>query len=192
MPICFATHNQHKVAEISKLLGGEVEVISLDDLGVTRVIPETGATLEENALIKANFVYQNYHIPCFADDTGLEVAALHGAPGVYSARFAGEPADNEKNIDKLLGLLAGETNRQARFRTVVALVQKGGQHLFEGTVAGEITTARRGSRGFGYDPVFLPKNFDRTFAEMSMEEKNAISHRAQAVGKLIAFLKHNK
>ncbi len=192
MPICFATHNQHKVAEIGKLLGGEIEVISLDDLGVTRAIPETGATLEENALIKANFVYQNYHIPCFADDTGLEVAALHGAPGVYSARFAGEPADNEKNIDKLLGLLAGETNRQARFRTVVALVQKGGQHLFEGTVAGEITTARRGSRGFGYDPVFLPKNFDRTFAEMSMEEKNAISHRAQAVSKLIAFLKQNK
>ncbi len=190
--LCFATHNRHKVAEIRQLLGGASKILSLDDLGITTEIPETGTTLAENAFIKANYVFQQHGIPCFADDTGLEVAALNGAPGVYSARFAGEPADNEKNIDKLLALLAGQNNRQARFKTVIALVQDDGRHFFEGTVEGEIIAQRRGNQGFGYDAVFLPKNFDRTFAEMDLNEKNKISHRARAVARLVAFLKHNQ
>jgi len=186
--ICFATHNKHKVLELRQLLGDQMELLSLDDLEISEEIEETGTTLEENALIKANYVYDNYSITCFADDTGLEVEALHGAPGVYSARYAGEPADNERNIDKLLLSLAGKQNRNARFRTVIALVGKDISNFFEGTVEGEIVNQRRGINGFGYDAVFLPKNFDRTFAEMDIGEKNKISHRARAVKKLIDFL----
>jgi XTP/dITP diphosphohydrolase len=191
MQICFATHNQNKVDELRILIGNNLEILSLDDLGVEDEIEETGATLKENALLKAKYIFDNYAIACFADDTGLEVDALDGAPGVYSARFAGVPANNEENIDKLLGLLLNQRNKQARFRTVIALVTATEQHFFEGRVEGEIIGQRRGSNGFGYDSVFLPNHVDRTFAEMDMEEKNLISHRARAVKKLTAFLNHN-
>ena len=188
MQICFATHNQNKVKELKSLVGGNLTILSLDDIGATEEIEETGTTLEDNALLKAQYIFDKYAIACFADDTGLEVDALNGAPGVYSARYAGEPVDNERNIDKLLELLADESNKQARFRTVIALVDGNKPLFFEGEVAGEIIGSRRGSNGFGYDPVFLPNHFDRTFAEMDMEEKNSISHRALAVNKLINFL----
>jgi len=188
MQICFATHNQNKVDELRKLVGNDLEVLSLRDLGVADEIEETGTTLKENALLKAQYVSKNYAMACFADDTGLEVEALDGDPGVYSARFAGVPANNEKNIDKLLALLENQENKQARFRTVIALVKNDEQLFFEGIVEGEIIGKRRGRNGFGYDSVFLPNHFDRTFAEMDMEEKNLISHRAQAVKKLIDFL----
>jgi XTP/dITP diphosphohydrolase len=188
MQICFVSHNQHKVQELSKLVSSKIEILSLGDIGVSDKIEETGTTLEENALIKASYVYNKYNISCFADDTGLEVEALNGAPGVLSARFAGEPANNEKNIDKLLGLLENKPQRRARFRTVIALFKEGKQHYFEGIVEGVITRQRRGKKGFGYDAVFLPNNFDRTFAEMDMDEKNLISHRGRAVSKLINFL----
>ena len=186
--ICFATHNQNKVSEIRKLLGDKLEVLSLNDLGIHEEIEETGTTLNENALLKADYVFNKYSIACFADDTGLEVDVLDGAPGVYSARYAGEPANNENNIDKLLSSMANESDRTARFRTVVALVGLGESQIFEGIVDGEIIHERRGSNGFGYDPIFLPKNLDRTFAEMEMQEKNSISHRARAVEKLVDFL----
>ena len=188
MQICFATHNQNKVDELRKLVGNDLEVLSLRDLGVADEIEETGTTLKENALLKAQYVSNNYAIACFADDTGLEVEALDGDPGVYSARFAGVPANNEKNIDKLLALLENQENKQARFRTVIALVKNDEQLFFEGIVEGEIIGKRRGRNGFGYDSVFLPNHFDRTFAEMGLEEKNLISHRAQAAKKLIDFL----
>lgn len=191
MQICFATHNQNKVDELRKLVGNNLEILSLDDLGVADEIEETGTTLKENALLKAKYIFDNYSISCFADDTGLEVDALDGAPGVYSARFAGVPANNEKNIDKLLALLLNQRNKQARFRTVVALVTDTEEHFFEGLVEGGIISQRRGSNGFGYDSIFLPNHFDRTFAEMDMEEKNLISHRARAVKKLTNFLNHN-
>lgn len=186
--ICFATHNQNKVSEIRKLLGDKLKVLSLDDLDIHEEIEETGTTLNENALLKANYVFNKYSIVCFADDTGLEVDALNGAPGVYSARYAGEPANNENNIDKLLSSLADESVRTARFKTVVALVGLGPSQIFEGIVEGEIIHERRGLNGFGYDAIFLPKNLDRTFAEMDMQEKNSISHRARAVEKLVDFL----
>ena len=191
MPICFATHNQNKVEEVRKLVGENLEILSLNDLGVADEIEETGVTLKENALLKAQYVFDNYAIACFTDDTGLEVDALNGAPGVLSARFAGVPVNNEKNIDKLLELLANQENRLARFRTVVALVKDDEQLFFDGVVEGEIISERRGNKGFGYDSVFLPNHFDRTFAEMDMEEKNLISHRARAVKKLTDFLKQN-
>ena len=186
--ICFATHNQNKALELRKLLNDKLEILSLDDLGIAEEIEETGTTLSENALLKANYVFNKYSIACFADDTGLEVDALNGAPGVYSARYAGEPANNENNIDELLSSLADESVRTARFRTVVALVGLGPSQIFEGIVEGEIIHERRGLNGFGYDPIFLPKNLDRTFAEMDMQEKNSISHRARAVEKLVDFL----
>ena len=191
MQICFATHNQNKVQEIRKLVGKNLEIISLDDLGVTEEIEETGATLKENALLKAQYIFDKYAIACFADDSGLEVEALNGAPGVHSARFSGVPTNNERNIDKLLALLVNQENKQARFRTVIALVKEDEQHFFEGVVEGKIIDQRRGNNGFGYDPVFLPNHFDRTFAEMDMGEKNLISHRGQAVKKLTDFLNKN-
>ena len=190
MQICFATHNHNKVDELRKLVGKDLEIISLRDLGVADEIEETGTTLKENALLKAQFIFNKYTIACFADDTGLEVDALEGAPGVYSARYAGTPANNEKNIDKLLALMVNQDNKQARFRTVIALVKDTEQLFFEGVVEGEIIGKRKGRSGFGYDSIFLPNHFDRTFAEMDMEEKNLISHRALAVKKLTAFLNH--
>ena len=191
MQICFATHNENKVNEIKKLFTTGIEILSLNELGVKEEVEETGATLTENALIKARFVFNNYKIACFADDSGLEVEALNGAPGVKSARFAGEPVNNEKNIDKLLHELRDSNNRKAWFRTIIALVGFGKESLCEGSIEGEITELRKGSNGFGYDAIFLPINFDRTFAEMKMKEKNLISHRAQAVGKLVDFLNQN-
>ena len=209
MRIVFATNNQHKLSEIRCILGDSIEVLSLKDIGCDVDIPETGTTLEENALQKAQYVYDHYHIDCFADDTGLEVDALDGAPGVYSARYASlasqtsttSPAshDSEANMARLLKELGNNNNRKARFRTVIALIQKKDVcpcgctsikeiHKFEGIVEGVIIRERRGGEGFGYDPIFQPDGYDQTFAELGMDIKNRISHRARAVAKLCEFL----
>ena len=199
MKIVFATNNQHKLSEIRSILGDSIEVLSLKDIGCDVDIPETGTTLEENALQKAQYVYDHYHIDCFADDTGLEVDALDGAPGVYSARYAGEGHDSEANMTKLLMELGENNNRKARFRTVIALIQKKNVcpcgctsikniHQFEGIVEGVIIRERRGGEGFGYDPIFQPEGYNQTFAELGMDIKNHISHRARAVAKLAEFL----
>ena len=199
MKIVFATNNQHKLSEIRDILGESIEVLSLKDINCDVDIPETGKTLEENALQKAQYVYDHYHIDCFADDTGLEVEALDGAPGVYSARYAGEGHDSEANMTKLLKELGNNNNRKARFRTVIALIQKKNicpcgcnsikeVHQFEGIVNGEIIRERRGGEGFGYDPIFQPEGYDKTFAELGMEIKNHISHRARATQKLADYL----
>ncbi len=238
MRIVFATNNQHKLSEIRQILGSRVEVLSLKDIGCYADIPETGSTLEENALQKAQYVYDNYHIDCFADDTGLEVDALAGAPGVYSARYAAigsatAPApsapspsvaspsapsalspssssapsaavgcaaavpqpkghDSEANMARLLRELGENNNRRARFRTVIALIQHGEVHEFEGIVNGEIIRERRGGEGFGYDPIFQPDGYDKTFAELGTDIKNQISHRARATAKLCDFLTKSK
>ena len=211
MKIVFATNNEHKLSEIRSILGESIEVLSLKDIGCDVDIPETGTTLEENAMQKAQYVYDNYHIDCFADDTGLEVDALNGAPGVYSARYASmasqtsstsTPAshDSEANMARLLRELGNNNNRHARFRTVIALIQKKNVcpcgctaikeiHQFEGIVEGQIIRERRGGEGFGYDPIFQPDGYDKTFAELGMDIKNHISHRARAVAKLAEFLK---
>lgn len=187
----FATNNKHKLSEIQSLAENSFELKSLADMNCFEDIPETADTLEGNALLKAEFVYNRFGKSCFADDTGLEVEALNGQPGVYSARYAGNNHDFEANIDKLLVELAGKTNRKARFRTVIALIINNKALYFEGIVDGVITTERKGEKGFGYDPVFLPEGFDKTFAEMTLDEKNAISHRARAVSKLVEYLKSN-
>ncbi len=191
--IVFATNNKNKLAEIREMLAGTgFEVLSLADIGCHDDIPETAATLDGNALQKANYVYNKYATPCFADDTGLEVDALGGAPGVYSARYAGgEGHDSEANMAKLLAELGGNSDRRARFRTVIALIEGGQEEpkLFEGIVTGEITADRRGGEGFGYDPIFRPDGHAETFAEMGHEMKNKISHRARAVAKLVEYLK---
>lgn len=184
----FATNNVHKLKEVAAIVRNRIELLSLKDIGCRDDIPETADTLEGNALQKARYVYERYHTDCFADDTGLEVEALDGAPGVYSARYAGEGHNSEANIRKLLHELEGKDNRKARFRTVFALIVNGKEHLFEGTVKGEIVSHKRGIAGFGYDPVFVPEGYTKTFAEMGDELKNKISHRAQAVGKLCNFL----
>ena len=228
MKIVFATNNQHKLEEVRQILGDSVEVLSLNDIGCDVDIPETGTTLKENALQKAQYVYDHYHIDCFADDTGLEVDALGGAPGVFSARYASlediEPMspmspmspispirpirpmspmrpkspkshDSEANMERLLRELGENNNRRARFRTVIALIQKVGNlncveriNFFEGIVEGEITRERSGVGGFGYDPIFRPDGYDKTFAELGNEIKNQISHRARATAKLCAYL----
>lgn len=209
MKIVFATNNLHKLQEVRQILGDSFEVLSLKDIGCDVDIPETGQTLEENALQKARYVYDNYHIDCFADETGLEVEALNGAPGVYSARYAAmEPTgstdspkshDSEANMARLLRELSDKDNRKARFRTVIALIQKKDvcpcgctsikqEHLFDGIVKGEITTERSGVEGFGYDPIFRPEGYDQTFAEMNAEQKNSISHRGRATAKLAEYL----
>ena len=182
MKIVFATNNQHKLSEIRQILGNRVEVLSLQDIGCDVDIPETGTTLEENALQKAQYIYDHYHLDVFADDTGLEVDALDGAPGVYSARYAGgEGHDSEANMTKLLKELNGVDNRKARFRTVIALIQQGEVHEFEGIVNGEIIRERRGGEGFGYDPIFRPDGYELTFAELGTDIKNqsAIGHALQ-------------
>lgn len=197
--LVFATNNEHKLQEIRHILGDQIEVLSLKDIGCDADIPETGTTLEENARQKAEYIWQHYHCDVFADDTGLEVDALGGAPGVYSARYAGEGHDSEANMAKLLHQLGENNNRKARFRTVIALIQKKDicpcgctnikqEHLFEGIVEGEITHERSGVGGFGYDPIFRPEGYDVTFAEMGEEAKNQISHRARATQKLAAYL----
>ena len=206
MKIVFATNNQHKLDEIRSILGDTIEVLSLKDIGCDVDIPETGQTLEENALQKAQYIYDHYHISVFADDTGLEVDSLNGAPGIYSARYASMEAgaheashDAEANMSRLLRELGENNNRRARFRTVIALILKKDVcpcgctsikeiHQFEGIVEGQIIKERRGGEGFGYDPIFQPDGYEETFAELGMEIKNHISHRARAVKKLADFL----
>lgn len=188
MKIVFASNNRNKVLEIQRQVPPFIEIVTLDEIGCTEDIEETGVTLEENAVIKANYVTQHYGLPCFADDTGLEIAALNGEPGVYSARYAGEDKDSEKNMALVLARLQGISDRKAQFKTVIALNMDGEQYLFTGTVVGEITNEKIGSMGFGYDPIFRPEDQDKTFAEMDMEEKNRMSHRGKAVAQLIDFL----
>jgi len=188
MKLIFATHNQNKLKEVQQLLPDKISLLGLTDLNCTKEIPETGTTLNENAIIKVSYVKYHYDGNCFADDTGLEVEALNGEPGVYSARYAGEHNDAELNMQKLLNNLKGKTNRKAQFRTVIALNIKGKQHLFEGVCKGEILLEKQGNSGFGYDPIFKPEGFDTSFAEMSLEQKGEISHRGIAIAKLIAFL----
>ena len=189
MQIVFATNNAHKLAEIRAILGRDIEILSLADIGCHDVIPETADTLEGNALIKARWVKERYGHDCFADDTGLEVQALGGGPGVHTARYAyPDRHDPVANTRKLLAELSGSDNRAARFRTVIALIQGSEEHLFEGIVEGEIATEERGTEGFGYDPVFVPEQLGQTFAELGVEVKNGISHRARAVARLADFL----
>lgn len=186
--IVFATNNRHKLEEVQQMLGGEFEIKTLADIGCDVDIPETSDTLEGNALQKARYVKEHFGLDCFADDTGLECHALDGAPGVRSARYAGENHDSEANMSKLLENLSKKNDRSAQFRTVIALLYQGEEHLFEGVVRGAITEGRQGTRGFGYDPIFVPEGYDTTFAEMSAQEKNNISHRGKAVAKLVAYL----
>lgn len=186
--IVFATNNQHKLEEIRKITQGSLEILSLTDIGCNEEIDETGITLNENALIKATYVKERYGFDCFADDTGLEVDALEGAPGVYSARYAGEACRPEDNMEKLLAEMKETENRRAQFRTVIALHCNGENHLFEGVIRGSITREKKGNEGFGYDPIFMPEGYDKTFAELGIEVKNQISHRAVATGKLMHFL----
>ena len=187
--LVFATNNAHKLEEVAAILGDKVELLSLNDIGCQTDIPETAETLEGNALLKSSYIYKNYHLDCFADDTGLEVEALNGAPGVYSARYAGgEGHDAQANMLKLLHELDGKGNRKAQFRTAISLILDGKEYLFEGVIKGEIIKEKRGDSGFGYDPVFMPEGYDRTFAELGNDIKNQISHRALAVQKLCEFL----
>lgn len=201
MKIVFATNNRNKLAEIRSILGDRFEIVSLKDIGCDTDIPETGTTLEENAMQKARYIYDNYGLSVFADDTGLEVDALGGAPGIYSARYAGGAGhDSEANMTKLLAELGENNNRKARFRTVIALLLKDDsaadnnrtkpdEQLFEGIAEGEIIRERRGGEGFGYDPIFMPQGYDKTFAELGLYIKNKISHRAKAVERLAEYLK---
>ena len=188
MKLVFATNNRHKLTEVFQILGPEFELLTPRDCGITEEIPEEQATLEGNALQKARYIYERTGLDCFADDTGLEVAALGGAPGVRSARYAGDGHDSQANMELLLRNLEGTVDRSARFRTVIALILNGKEYLFEGEVRGDISEARTGDGGFGYDPVFVPEGYDCSFAEMSASEKNNISHRGRAVAKLAAFL----
>lgn len=186
--IVFATNNEHKLREIRAILKGRAEVLSLNDINCHADIPETADTLEGNALIKAHYVYDNYGLDCFADDTGLEVDALGGEPGVHTARYAGEEHDTQANMRKLLHEMEGKTLRTARFRTAIALIQNGEEHLFSGQVDGYISTEPLGDKGFGYDPVFMPEETGKTFAQLGEDFKNSISHRARAVAKLMEYL----
>lgn len=192
MKLCFATNNPHKLHEIRALLGRDFELLSLADTGCDEDLPETRETLEGNALQKAQYVYEHYHVNCFADDTGLEVDALDGAPGVFSARYAGPQRSDSDNIERLLGELKPATARKARFRTVIALIINGAPKTFEGVVNGVISEQIRGKEGFGYDPVFIPDGYTQTFAEIGSHEKNKISHRAIAVNKLLDYLVHGR
>ena len=184
----FATNNAHKLEEVTAILGDKIELLSMKDIHCHADIPETADTLEGNALLKARYIFENYNMDCFADDTGLEVEALNGAPGVYSARYAGDAHNSEANMRKLLQDMEGIENRKAQFRTVFALIINGKEHLFEGIVKGEITKHRCGSSGFGYDPVFIPEGYTQTYAEMGNTLKNKISPRALATNKLCNFL----
>lgn len=190
--LVFATNNAHKLEEIRAMLNEKVEILSLADINCHVDIPETADTLEGNAYLKAKYIYTHYGLDCFADDTGLEVEALDGAPGVYSARYAGNGHDSQANMQKLLKKMEEKNNRKAQFRTVISLIEKGEERRFEGVVKGEITTERRGDSGFGYDPIFQPEGFDETFAELGSEIKNKISHRAKAVEALCNYLSQKK
>ena len=188
MKLVFATNNKHKLEEMRAILGGKVELLSLADIDCHDDIPETADTLEGNALIKARYIYDKYGCSCFADDTGLEVDALGGEPGVYSARYAGEHNDSEANLRKLLQNLTGKSERSAQFRTVIALIIEGEEFLFDGIVRGRISEERMGSAGFGYDPIFVPDGYEESFAQMAAEQKNAISHRSRAASALNDYL----
>ena len=188
MKLVFATNNQHKLKELQEILGSEFELLSLKEIACFEEIPEDQETLEGNASQKAYFIFNKYGKNCFADDTGLEIDALNGEPGVYSARYAGESKSPEKNMNKVLDKLSKINNRQARFRTVISLIINGKEKQFEGIVEGEILSNKRGIEGFGYDPIFKPKGYQETFAEMDMAIKNKISHRGRAVKKLVDYL----
>ena len=190
MKIVFATNNPNKLKEIQSLIPKEIEIISLNEIGCNEDIPETGDTLEANAFQKAHYIKDNFNFDCFADDTGLEIDELNGDPGVYSARYAGPERNANANMNKVLNELKGKKNRKAQFRTAIALILKGEEHLFEGKVEGYISKDKQGNEGFGYDPIFIPENDIRSFAQMSMQEKGAISHRGRAVKKLVAYLKN--
>lgn len=187
--LIFATGNPHKIKEVSQLLGEAWDIRSLPEMGITEELPENQDTLEGNALEKARYIYEKLGENCFAEDTGLEIEALGGAPGVYTARFAGEDKDPDANMNRALELLRGQTNRRARFRTVIALILDGQEFLFEGIAEGNIRPEKSGAQGFGYDPIFEPQGFTQTFAQMDAPLKNRISHRGKAVQKLIAFLR---
>jgi XTP/dITP diphosphohydrolase len=189
MKLVFATNNKHKLQEVRDIVGDRVEVLSLSDIDCNDDIPETADTLQGNALIKARYIYEKYGVDCFADDTGLEVEALDGAPGVYSARYAGEECDSEANMKKLLHNLTDKNNRNAQFRTVIALIINGEERLFNGIVKGVIATEKMGTSGFGYDPIFIPEGFSESFAQMDASMKNSISHRYRATEELSKFLK---
>ena len=186
--LVFATNNTHKLDEVAAKIGGKIKLLSLSDIGCFEDIEETGTTFRENASIKSRFIYEKYNLNCFGDDSGLEVDALDGVPGVYSARYAGEHGNHTANIDKVLKNMEGLTNRTARFRTIISLIWGGKEYFFEGTVEGTIRHERSGIAGFGYDPIFQPDGYTTTFAEMTMAEKNAISHRARAMVQLLEFL----
>lgn len=188
MQLVFATNNRHKLDEVAAKIGNQFQLLTLDDIGCYDEIEETGTTFSANASIKSNHVYQQYHQNCFGDDSGLEIDALNGDPGVYSARYAGEHGNHAANIKKVLDNLVDNTNRKARFRTVISLMWEGEEHFFDGAVEGTIRTEPSGADGFGYDPIFQPDGYNITFAEMTMAEKNQISHRAIAMEKLIGFL----
>jgi XTP/dITP diphosphohydrolase len=186
--LVFATNNRHKLDEVAAKIDGKIELLTLNDIGCYDDIEETGTTFKQNASIKSQFIYKKYNLDCFGDDSGLEIDALNGEPGVYSARYAGEHGNHAANIKKVLDNLVGETNRKARFRTVISLIWNGEEHFFDGTVEGSIRTAPSGTDGFGYDPIFEPDGYNITFAEMSMDAKNQISHRAKAMELLVNFL----
>ena len=192
MQLVFASNNKNKILEIQSMLPEIIKILSLEDIGCLEDIPETADTIEGNAVLKANYVTQKYGFDCFADDTGLEVAVLNGDPGVYSARYAGEQRSADDNMNKLLSALSDQDNRNAQFKTVIALNIKGKQHLFTGFAKGQITLQKTGNKGFGYDPIFQPAGYNETFAELSLEIKNKISHRGKATQQLINFLlKHS-
>lgn len=187
--LVIATNNAHKLEEIKAILGNEFELLSLKDIHCDVDIPENSDTLEGNASQKSHYVYENYGLDCFADDTGLEVEALGGAPGVHTARYATDGHDTDANTRKLLHELEGKENRKARFRTIVSLIENGVEHQFEGIVNGEITTEKKGEKGFGYDPIFIPEGYTETFAELGVDVKNQVSHRSRAIAKLCEYLK---
>ncbi|WP_396170021.1 non-canonical purine NTP diphosphatase [Flavobacterium sp.] len=189
MKLVFATNNKHKIEEVQHMLPASIEIVSLESIGCFEDIPETADTIEGNAIMKANYVTQKYGYDCFADDTGLEVDALNGEPGVFSAHYAGEQRNSDDNMNKLLDALSAASDRNAQFKTVIALNLNGKQHLFTGIARGEITIEKTGNQGFGYDPIFKPQGFELTFAQLSLEEKGAISHRGKATEQLINFLK---
>ncbi|MDA0314146.1 MAG: non-canonical purine NTP diphosphatase [Bacteroidetes bacterium] len=192
MKICFATNNVKKIEEVAASLAGQVEIVSLQEIGCQVELPETGDTLEYNAFEKARYVNHHFGVSCFADDTGLEVEALQGEPGVYSGRFAGEPRSDARNMSLLLEKMQGQKHRRARFRTVIALILAGKEYQFEGIAEGKITTELSGEGGFGYDPIFQPLGYNQTFASLTLGEKNEISHRGKAVRALINFLRDGK
>jgi XTP/dITP diphosphohydrolase len=188
MKIVFASNNKNKIHEIQSMLPENIQIVSLESIGCFEEIPETADTIEGNAILKANYITQKYGFDCFADDTGLEVDSLNGQPGVFSARYAGEQKNADDNMDKLMKELSGKPNKNAQFKTVIALNFKGKQHLFVGIASGKITSEKMGTGGFGYDPIFKPSGYEKTFAELSLEVKNEISHRGKATKLLIEFL----